>query len=196
MPQSVEKARGYQRMTDAGEDSGQYISPWNTGLPRDPRAYQGLGANFIRRLGPKVDGSQTLAVSADQDETLGYPREIPEVHIERHVAIPIIPECTQHVFDMGMTSAPKRKRRTFSDTEKKRIKHVRKYGACLECKNKKRACKHVRDQPDDHPSPQTPESENEPATPDSDTVSSLAYSTQKNIPQEFSYEDYLNDDVL
>ncbi|KAL8787083.1 MAG: hypothetical protein Q9213_002425 [Squamulea squamosa] len=99
--------------------------------------------------------------------------EMPTIAIDDGTVLPTVPDLTScghtnqgnasHVFDKTMAPTRKRKRRQFSDSERERIKYVRKMGACQECKLKKCKCTHV---PVDQPSPRTPDSDgNEPTTP-------------------------------
>ncbi|KAL8838910.1 MAG: hypothetical protein Q9170_001947 [Blastenia crenularia] len=62
-------------------------------------------------------------------------KQLPKVY---DFTLPLGTEPRTYAWEKTMISKPKRKRRAFSDTEKKRVALVRKSGACLECKIKKR----------------------------------------------------------
>ncbi|KAL8756716.1 MAG: hypothetical protein Q9184_004406 [Pyrenodesmia sp. 2 TL-2023] len=88
-----------------------------------------------------------------------------------------------------MSPTTKRKRRTFAEYEKERIRLVRRHGACLECKVKKRKCSHVPDEVDDNPSPSTGSEDNGPYTPGSDSIDEY---TSNHVPQDFDFGEFLS----
>ncbi|KAL9025155.1 MAG: hypothetical protein Q9196_005977 [Gyalolechia fulgens] len=119
--------------------------------------------------------------------TCGRPREVLEV-VKPDNKTPAATASSHHTFNMKMDPTRKKKRRTFSSAEKEQIKHVRKHGACLECRSKKRKCKHVRDLPNDRPSPQILDSEDsEPVTPDPAT-----WSSPLNFSPEMDFEGFVD----
>ncbi|KAL8799005.1 MAG: hypothetical protein Q9182_006217 [Xanthomendoza sp. 2 TL-2023] len=95
-----------------------------------------------------------------------------------------------------MDPTRKRKRRQFSDAEREHIKHVRKVGACLDCKLKKCKCTHVSRPSPDPPSPLTPDTEdNEAITPESGHMLDLKGLPLAAATEEFSIEEWLNPDI-
>lgn len=105
-------------------------------------------------------------------------------------------ESSQQSFDRNMSPTTKRKRRTFAEYEKERIRLVRKRGACLECKVKKRKCSHVSDEMDDGASPSTQSDGSDPQTPGSDSMVSLEDDAHKPVPVGFDFGDYLVSEAL
>ncbi|KAL9600481.1 MAG: hypothetical protein Q9219_003132 [cf. Caloplaca sp. 3 TL-2023] len=100
-----------------------------------------------------------------------------------------------HIFNLDMNEARKRKRyrRKLSDAEKERAKHVRKMGACIDCKEKKRKCLHVPDIPKEGQIPGLPNSESEdsePVTPEPASVMEPIYTRMVHDPEDFSFESY------
>lgn len=151
--------------------------------------------SMVRSLAPKRRES-VPANDASQMSPITQPRTSSEGPMESIVENPSPLETSNHTFNKDMSPTHKRKRRTFADSEKERIKHVRKHGACLECKVKKRKCVHVPDATDDRPSPSTESQGSEPHTPGTDSAISREDAAQKPVPAKFDYEAFLTPEVL
>ncbi|KAI4089419.1 MAG: hypothetical protein LQ344_005421 [Seirophora lacunosa] len=165
--------------------------------PSDPLSHDGTRApGGLQVAGTRPLAPKTNATLGGHSLPFTQPKHTPE---HAGVVTTAALEPLQQSFNQDMSPAPRRRRRKFSAAEKKRISLVRKQGACPECKSKKRKCVHVADSTDDGPSPssQGTESENsEPPTPESDCAMSDEDGCQNAIPEGFSFEDYLNSDLL
>ncbi|KAL8934974.1 MAG: hypothetical protein Q9216_005644 [Gyalolechia sp. 2 TL-2023] len=168
---------------------GHGLSSWRNNSQQDFHPYQNPGVTLTRPLAPKVYDHQTSTGDIDLASVFEQPGEVTEAVVESNDTAPMSMAPSHHTFNMKMHPTSKKKRRTFSDAEKERIKHVRKHGACLECRNKKRKCIHVPVLPNDRPSPQSPDSvDSEPATPDPVTSSSPI-----RFSPEIDFVDFLNE---
>lgn len=162
--------RPHGRLTDfvsvlaAGHD----LSSLNIHPRQEPHSYRGPGVTLTRPLAPRSHEIETSKRGVDQVLSSGLQSEALKAIIKSNNTSLTPTESSQHTFNRWMDPTPKRKRRKFSDAEKERMKQVRKHGACIECKSKKRKCLHVPILSSDRPSPQSPDTEdNEPVTPDS-----------------------------
>ncbi|KAI4170304.1 MAG: hypothetical protein LQ343_005057 [Gyalolechia ehrenbergii] len=169
---------------------GHNPSSWRNDSPQGLHTYEGPGMTLMRPLALKDYEHRTSTGGDGQVLAFGQPREVLEAVVESDNTTPIATASSHRTFNMKMDPTLKKKRRTFSDAEKQRIKHVRKHGACIECKSKKRKCHHVPDLPNDGPSPQSPDSEDsEPVTPDPMTSSSPI-----NFSPEIDFQEFVNMD--
>ncbi|KAL8987442.1 MAG: hypothetical protein Q9177_003347 [Variospora cf. flavescens] len=146
-----------------------------------------------RPLAPKISDSLAGSGGAGQSPPLVQAERIPEALW--HSAL----KPLQHSFNQYMSPVRRRKRRSLTDAEKKHAKNVRKQGACPQCKSKKRKCSHVADPTDDGPSPGsqgTESGDSEAPTPESDAGMNYEVGPELANPDGFSWEDYLNSDLL
>ncbi|KAI4180595.1 MAG: hypothetical protein L6R41_007145 [Letrouitia leprolyta] len=186
--QNLDECQVYPRGSMTGpRTAGYLLSSRRNYLRQEPYPYQGPEVTLTRPLAPSVYQNTPSTRSASQILPFKQQSKDLDIIIATNETKLTPTASSNHIFNMKMDPTPKKKRRTFSDAEKERIKHVRKHGACLECRSKKRKCLHVPVLPNDRPSPQSPDSEdNEPVTPDSLFVPSpINFSPEPDFLEEF-----------